>query len=73
MTTYTYTSQTINNLNIGFTYFPQGKYFPDMVSYTSDTDSDSASHTYAFDDQNRLIMDKTVFDSGIIVIKTYSY
>ena len=72
-TTYAYPNHTINNLNVGLNYYPLSKYLPDTFTYTSDFYTDSGTHTYTFDSQNRLTMDKTESASGYISIKRYYY
>ena len=73
--TYTYPNKIINSLNMGLNYYKQGMYLPDNVTETSGTGSftETGVHTYTFDSQKRLIMDKATTDNGYIGIKRYYY
>ena len=73
--TYSYANNTINNLNMGLNYYKQGKYLPDNVTETSSISSftETGVHTYTFDSQKRLIMDKLTTNNGLVATKQYYY
>ncbi len=73
VTNYAYTSNTVNNLDVGLNYFQQPKRLPDSVTTVSDGDTETATHIYTFDSLNRLIKDMATSDKGYIIVKTYGY
>ncbi len=76
VTRYTFANNSKNTIgNIGLLFLPQQKLLPDTYQAITDNISLSGTHTYTYDSQNRLIMDKQIFtgDANGYSIKRYSY
>ena len=73
VTTYGYASHTINNLNTGMNYINASKHLPDTETHNTGGSAETVTHTYTFDNQNRLTMDKATLSSGYVAIKRYTY
>jgi YD repeat-containing protein len=72
-TTTDYYTDLLNTITLGSIYLPTPKNLPKTVTYTSGGTTESGTHTYTFDSNNRLSTDKTVLTTGDIVLKTYTY
>lgn len=61
------------SFTLGGAYFPHSKNLPKTETINSGGDISTVTHTYTFDDKNRLTSEKAVADDGEIAIKTYGY
>jgi len=66
---YEYYDNLFNNLSIGLDIRPRNK---NLVK-TTISDGGTVSHTYTFDNLNRLTSEKEVFSTGEVAIRTYTY
>lgn len=73
VTTYTYANHVINNLDIGLNILKPSKYLPDTETHMMGSTTETVTHIYAFDNKNRLIMDKAELSNGYVAIKQYTY
>jgi len=72
--TYTYYTNLPNTLNLGQTFLPQSAYFIKTATLNSGGSTETATHYYTFDSNNRLIKDSTSTpEISLIAIKSYTY
>lgn len=66
-------STILNNFSLGTDFLPAQKFLPSKTTYVSGGATVVLTHTYTFDSNNRLIMEKIVASTGEIVLKKYTY
>lgn len=72
--TYTYYTNLPNTLNLGQTFLPQSPYFIKTATLNSGGSTETATHYYTFDSNNRLVKDSTSTpEISLIAIKSYTY
>jgi hypothetical protein len=74
-TTYTYYTDLINTLSMGRSYFPLSRNFIKTSTLSSGGNTESSTHFYTFDSNNRLVKDSssTTGTVDVIGIKSYTY
>jgi hypothetical protein len=72
-TTYDYYTNLLTPFSLDIAYIPVTKNLPKTATNNSGGTIVSATHTYTFDSNNRLVTDKAVASTGDILIKTYTY
>ncbi|WP_153799517.1 hypothetical protein [Foetidibacter luteolus] len=72
-TTYEYDTSLKNVLNRGLLYFYQNKHLPVKTTQSESGETHVATHTYAFDNQNRLTVETISLDNGDAGKRTYTY
>lgn len=74
ITSFGYYTNLVNNLSFGPPYFPLSKNLVKTTIFNSGGTPITLNHTYTFfDTNNRITTEKVIYDSGEIVIKTYTY
>ena len=71
--THDYYTDLPYTLNLGIFYVQLPKYFEKTLTVDDGGGPETATHTYTFDDKNRLTVDKVVATNGDIITKTYVY
>lgn len=72
-TRYTYTTNTVNNIDIGLNYNSVPKHLPDGETFIESGVSIKGTHTYTHDSRGRVTLDKLVLDDGTVSEKRYYY
>ena len=72
-TTYDYYTDLLTPFSLDLAYIPFSKNLPKTVTNNAGGTIISATHTYTFDSNKRLVTDKAVTSDGDILTKTYGY
>jgi hypothetical protein len=76
VTTYEYYPDLLNNIIMAPEYFYRPKNLPKVTKYTNGGSTETTTHTYKFDSNNRQISEtKTTTGGGVeyTVVKSYTY
>lgn len=71
-TSYSYSAIEMNNFNLYPVYVNRSIQLPSQVTYSNGGQDIVSNHTYTFDAQHRLVMDR-IETSGPVVEKTFKY
>lgn len=72
-TTFDYYPDLLYNINVGLVYFTVPKNLIKTATNSSGGPTLTALHTYTFDNNKRVISDKTTTSNGVVGIKSYTY
>ncbi|MDR3716067.1 MAG: hypothetical protein P4L51_24955 [Puia sp.] len=72
-TTYDYYPDLLTSFSLDMAYLPAPRNLPKTVTINTGGTTESATHTYTFDNNHRLVTDKIVASNGDIIIKSYTY
>jgi hypothetical protein len=73
VTTYIYDQVIPNTISLMPIFFRPFKQLPSKITYQAGGDQYNATHTYTFDEKNRVVTDKAVASNGDMVTKSFTY